>query len=129
MTTPFICVLLAFILVLLSKIPLGVAQHQAGGYDNKRPRTQQAKLKGWGARARAAHYNTIESIPPFGIAVVIAHLAGLDERRASVMAMAFLVCRVIYIVAYLTNLDYLRTAVWWFGWIAVLGLVGLPLAT
>lgn len=127
MTTPFICVALAFALVLLSKIPLWIAQHRLGRYDNKNPRTQQAKLSGWGARARAAHYNTIESVPPFGIAVVIAHLAGLDERRATIMAIAFLVSRVIYMAAYLMNLDYLRTAVWSFGWIAIGGLMLLPL--
>ena len=64
MTTPFICVLVAYLLIYLPKLPLSAAMaKQPGGYDNKDPRGQQAKLDGWGARARAAHYNGFEAFP------------------------------------------------------------------
>jgi hypothetical protein len=47
--------------LMLTKIPVGVAQHLHGkerngkGYDNRTPRIQQQQLSGWGARALAAH--------------------------------------------------------------------------
>jgi uncharacterized MAPEG superfamily protein len=55
MTLPLVTVGIAFLLIDLSKIPLGVGmQRMPGGYDNRHPRAQQAKLEGWASRATAA---------------------------------------------------------------------------
>jgi uncharacterized MAPEG superfamily protein len=127
MTTPFICVLIAFLLIYVPKGPLSLAMaRQPGGYDNEDPRAQQAKLEGMGARARGAHYNGFETFPPFAVAVIIAHLAGAADHRASILAIAFVVARALYIAAYLANLDYLRSAVWVIGFLCTTALFCLP---
>lgn len=128
MTTPFLCVLIAFLLIFLPKVPLSIAMaKQPGGYDNKRPREQQAKLEGWGARARAAHYNAFEAFPPFAAAVIVAHLGGAgSDHRATVLAVAFVVARALYVAAYLADLDYLRSAIWGIGLLCTVALFCLP---
>jgi uncharacterized MAPEG superfamily protein len=127
MTTPFVCVLIAFLLIYLPKVPLSVAMAKLpGGYDNKDPRAQQAKLEGMGARARGAHYNGFEAFPPFAAAVIIAHLAGAADHRASILAIAFVVARSLYIAAYLADLDYLRSAIWGIGLLCTAALFCLP---
>ena len=127
MTTPFVCVLIAFLLIYLPKLPLSVAMaRQPGGYDNKQPRQQQAKLEGFGARAAAAHYNTIEAFPPFAAAVFVAHLTGANDYRASVLSVAFVVARTLYVAAYLADQDYLRSAIWGIGFLCTVALFCLP---
>jgi uncharacterized MAPEG superfamily protein len=126
-TAPFLCVFFALLLTWGTKIPLGIAMRlRPGGYDNKHPRRQQSELEGWGERAHAAHANGFESFAPFAAGVVIAHLAGLDEHRATILSVTFVVARLIYPVCYIANLDYLRTAVWSVGFLATGALYVLP---
>jgi uncharacterized MAPEG superfamily protein len=86
-----------------------------GGFDNRHPRAQQTKLTGWGARAHAAHLNGFEAAAPFAAGVVIAHLAGLDPHRASVLAITFVAARAAYVFAYVADLSYLRSTLWGLG--------------
>jgi uncharacterized MAPEG superfamily protein len=115
MTIPLYCVLGAFLLNYISKIPLMVAMSRAGGYDNRNPRDQQAKLTGWGRRALGAHLNSFEVSPLFASCVLIGHLASADPQRSSILAAAFLVSRVIYTGLYLADKDQFRSLVWGFG--------------
>lgn len=127
MTTPFICVLLAYLLTYAPKIPLSMAMaKRPGGYNNKTPREQQAKVEGWGARARGAHYNGFEAFSGFAAAVFVAHLGGANDHRASILSIAFIVARTLYIGAYMADLDYLRSAVWGTGVLCTLALFVLP---
>lgn len=127
MTTPFLCVLLAFLLAYLPKLPLSVAMaKQPEGYDNSNPRAQQARLEGWAARARGAHYNGFEAFMGFTAAVVVAHLSGANDHRTTILCIAFIVARILYISAYLANLDYLRSAIWGVGFLCTLALFCLP---
>jgi len=128
MTTPFICVLIAFLLIYVPKLPLSVAMARSSskGYDNKHPRQQQAALEGFGARSAAAHYNSFEAFAPFVAAVMIAHLTVGPDYRANVLSVAFVVARGLYIAAYLANQDYLRSAIWGVGMLCTVGLMCLP---
>lgn len=127
MTTPFICVLVAFVLIYLAKVPLAMSMaRQPKGYDNKHPRQQQSKLEGFGARAAAAHYNGFETFPGFAAAVIINHLAGIHDHRASILCVAFVVARILYVAAYLANQDYLRSAIWVIGFLCTVALFCLP---
>jgi uncharacterized MAPEG superfamily protein len=129
MTTPFVCVLLAFALIWLARIPVFVAINQnKRGFDNKYPHRQLARLEGFGARAVGAHRNLADVFAPFAAAVVIAHLAGADPRRSAVLAIAFVVSEVLYVAAYLANADYLRSFVWLVGFMTTLGLFALAAA-
>jgi uncharacterized MAPEG superfamily protein len=127
MTTPFVCILLAWLLAYAPKIASSVAMHrQPGGYDNKNPRAQQAQLSGWGARAQAAHMNGLEGFPAFGIAVLVAHVGGGDPRRAGLLAISYVVTRGLYVVAYVADADRLRSVLWTLGLVATGALLVLP---
>lgn len=126
MTIPFYCVVIAFLLIPLTKIPVSIAQgRQEGGYDNKNPRDQQAALTGWGRRAVGAHNNTIEAFPPFAAGVLIAHAAGADPTWSARLAITFIVARLVYPALYIANVDKARSTVWSLGVLASLGLMVL----
>jgi len=117
-TTPFICVFAALVLVYASHLPGMYARAKdKKGYDNKQPRRQQRRLKGWGARAVAGHQNALETFPLFASAVIINHLADGDLRTASLLAIAYVIARALYHVAYLADADYIRTLFWLIGFI------------
>jgi uncharacterized MAPEG superfamily protein len=127
LTTPFLCVFLAYVLCYVPKLGSSVAMaRQPGGFDNRHPRAQQAQLRGWGARAHAAHLNGFEGAAPFAAGVIIAHLAGLDPHRASVLAITFVVARAAYVLAYVADLSYLRSTLWGLGVLVTSGFYLLP---
>ena len=123
MTTPLLCVFLAFLLIYLPKIPLSVAMAKSpGGYDNRQPRDQQAALEGWGRRAAAAHANGFESFAPFAAAVFTAHWVRVDPGTSAMLAIVHVAARTIYPVAYIANIHLLRSTVWCIGFGATAGL-------
>jgi uncharacterized MAPEG superfamily protein len=126
--TPLLCVGVAFLLVYLPKVPLSIAMaRQPEGYDNKNPRAQQAKLTGWGERARNAHANAFESFPPFAAAVLVAQAAHADAKWTTILAVTYCVARAIYPFIYMANIGTLRSLVWTVGFGATIGLFALPL--
>lgn len=129
MSTPFVCVCLAFVLIWLARVPVTVAVWRSDeDFDNALPERQLDRLEGFGARAVAAHRGLIHSFAPFAAAVIIAHICGADPRRCAVLATAFVVAQVLYVVAYLANVDYLRSLVWLVGFLTILGLFALAAA-
>jgi uncharacterized MAPEG superfamily protein len=124
-STPFVCVLVAFVLIWLARIPVVVALGNGPGFDNENPHRQLAELEGWGARAVAAHRALVDGFAPFAAAVIIADLSGADVRRSAVLAIAFVVSEILYVAAYIGNADYLRAFVWLIGLLTVVGLFAL----
>jgi uncharacterized MAPEG superfamily protein len=121
------CIPAAWLLVYSSKIPIAVAMQQAGGYDNRHPRAQQAELTGWGARSVAAHLNGFETFAPFAAAVLLAHVAGARTSLVDVLAMVFVASRAFYVPCYIADLATLRSLVWTIGIVATLGLFLAPM--
>jgi uncharacterized MAPEG superfamily protein len=121
------CVAAAWLLVYSSKVPVAVAMQQAGGYDNRHPRRQQAELTGWGARSVAAHLNGFETFAPFAAAVLLAHVAGARTSLVDVLAVVFVASRAIYVPCYIADLATLRSIVWTIGIVATLGLFLAPM--
>lgn len=64
------------------------------------------------ARANAAQANTFEALPFFIGAVVIAHQLGAPQIRVDLLAIAFIVLRVIYIGLYISDKATARSVVW-----------------
>lgn len=112
MHTVIICLLVAIILPYLAKIPMAVAMHKAGGYNNRYPREQQAKLSGFGARAAAAHQNSFEALAVFSTAALTAIATNHVTSKVEALAIAFIVLRVVYHVVYLMNLATIRSTIW-----------------
>ena len=111
MTTPFWCVLVAiFLPYVLNGVAVYYRIQQFGKIDNNHPRVQAAALEGPGARAYAAQMNAWEALAVFGLAVVIAHLAGADPRASALACVIFLVARVLHAVCYVADLATLRSA-------------------
>lgn len=128
MTIAIASVICAAILIMISKVPLAMAQgRMQGGYDNNNPRDQQNSLDGFGKRALSAHQNTIEAFPLFAAGVGLALLAQAPMETVNILCLAFVAARLIYIVCYLKDLATLRSVVWAVGFIASIWLMVLAL--
>lgn len=121
------CIVAAWLVVYGTKIPVALAMQRAGGYDNSLPRAQQARLEGWGARSVAAHQNGFENFAPFAAAVLVAHLAGGPDRIVDLLAVSFVVARIVFAICYLADWALLRSAVWTFGFLVTFALFITPL--
>jgi uncharacterized MAPEG superfamily protein len=127
MTVPFVCVLIAFLQIYLTRIPVAMAmRRQPGGYDNNHGRDQQAQLTGWGRRALASHHNSIEAFPPFAAGVIICYLAKGSLSGATTLSLIFVAARMAYPLFYLADIAPARSLSWLAGVMAVLGLYILP---
>jgi uncharacterized MAPEG superfamily protein len=80
-----------------------------GGYDNNNPRTQQALLRGIGARAMAAHYNCLEGLPFFGLGVLAALQRTVGIHSVVALCVMFLIARIVFILSYLHDHPTLRS--------------------
>lgn len=108
-------ILLTFIGALLpyfSKIPVAIAMHRNGGYDNRHPRQQQAQLTGFGARALAAHQNAFEALIIFGIAMSTAMATNTTSQEVVYLAIAHIIARIFYSAMYYLNINIVRSVLW-----------------
>ena len=83
-----------------------------GGYDNNDPRAWLARQTDWRARANAAQANTFEAIPFFFAAVIIAHQLQASQGRLDLLAVLFVVLRIVYIALYVGNRANARSIIW-----------------
>lgn len=128
MFIPFLCVAIAALLPYLwSYVVLAQRVRQFGGFDNKLPRPEQAKLEGLGARALGAACNAFETFPLFAVSVLAAAFVQLDPARISMLSIVYIVARFLHGVFYLMDLDKLRTLVFMIGFLALMALYGLVL--
>lgn len=86
-----------------------------GGYDNENPREWENKLTGWQARANAAQLNGFESLPLFIAGVLFAKMSGVNPSTVDILAVAFVVVRIAYIIAYIKNWSSIRSVIWTVG--------------
>lgn len=121
-TIAYWCVLAAVLLPLvcaaLAKWPLLGKPRREGGYDNGDPRGWLARQTGWKARANAAQANTFEALPFFIGAVIIAHQLGAPQAWLDILALLFVVLRVLYVAMYVAGLPTLRSAFWALAFVA-----------
>ena len=120
MTTLLICLFIILVLPYLAKLPLGYAMNKLGGYDNNNPRAQMAKLEGFGARALGAHQNSFEALSVFSAVILAAIATGHTTHLVQILAMVYVVSRVVYHVAYLMDWASVRSLVWFVGYISCL---------
>lgn len=120
MTLAYWCVLISLFMPI---VWVGFAKAgggaKGGGYDNAAPRAYLGRLEGWPARANWAQQNALEAFPPFAAGVIIAHQVGeLTQPTIDLLALTFVVARIIYGVCYMLNLATLRSVVWFVGLVA-----------
>lgn len=120
MTIALWCVLIAAVLPFAFA---GAAKFGgSGGYNNRKPREFLEKLEGWRKRAHWAQLNSFESFPPFAAAVIIAQMLHAPQNQINGLAVAFIVLRVLYGVAYLADKQALRSLIWTAAFGCVIGL-------
>lgn len=119
MTVSHACILLACLLPIACA---GIAKSRGfgkprreGGYDNHNPRAWLDQLQGFQARANAAQYNSFEALPVFIAGVLIAENGGAAQATVDALAVAFILCRLGYIGAYVTDRANLRSLLWLVG--------------
>ena len=83
-----------------------------GGYDNHNPRAWLARQTDWRARANAAQANSFEALPFFIGAVIIAHTLGAGQTLLDILAFAYVMLRIFYILMYVSDMAMARSAVW-----------------
>ena len=125
MSIAMLCLIFSALMILLTKVPVAMSMAEDGGYDNRQPRAQQARLAGFGARALAAHQNMIEAFPVFAAGLLLALWAEADAFWTTALALLFVAARVVYTILYLGDYPVLRSMIWGVGFGASLGLMVL----
>lgn len=121
LATAYWCVLIAALLPYL-----WVAIAKAGGerYDNRDPRGWMARQDNpRTVRANAAQLNSYEAFAPFAAGVLLAQLAGVHADRIALLALAFVVLRVLHGLCYIANAHALRSLAWFGAFACVCGLL------
>lgn len=121
MTIAYWCVLVA---IVMPYALFGIFNANIGkARDNNNPRDWKSDLLTPVAKyAHSAHLNTFESNTGFIAAVIIAHLAHAAQNHINMLAVAYIVARVLYAYFYLTGKGGLRSAFWGLGFVCTLGL-------
>ena len=109
MTVAYWCVLIAAVIPLVA---IGIAKAGGERYNNRHPRVWLDKQQGYRARAAAAQSNSFEAFPFFAAAVIIAHLTSAPQGRLDLLAIVFVVARIVYVVCYLVDWHWARSLVW-----------------
>jgi uncharacterized MAPEG superfamily protein len=112
MTIAYWCVLF---MGLFPIVAAGIAKKGFEGYDNGMPRQWLAKQTGFRARANAAQANLFESLPLFFAAVIIASKSNGPQGRIDLLAIGFVLTRIVYLICYLANWPTTRSIVWLIG--------------
>jgi len=116
-------VLLPYVCAYLAKSQGFGRPRKDGGYDNHEPRAWLAHQQGWHARANAAQANSFEALPFFIGAVIIAHQLGAAQTRLDILAVLFVVLRIIYIAMYVAGLSTARSAIWALAFVVNIGIL------
>jgi uncharacterized MAPEG superfamily protein len=80
---------------------------------------REAEMPEWAARLKRAHYNLVENIPLFAIAVLAGELLSVHTRTTAACAMIFYWARVAHPIATVVQVWGTRTLVFAIGWAAV----------
>ena len=121
MTIAYWCV---FIAILLPIAFTGLAKFSSGfkPKDNRAPRAFLDNLSGWQQRSNWAQQNTFESIPGFMAAVIIAHQMGGNQNSIDILAISYIIIRIVYGALYIADKASLRSVAWFLGVVCISGL-------
>ena len=113
LATAYWCVLIA---ALLPYVWVAVAKTSGERYDNRDPRGWMARQTNPRVhRANAAQLNGYEAFAPFAASVILAQLAGVAPDRIALLAMAFVILRVLHGLVFVTGLSHTLRSLVWFG--------------
>ena len=126
MYEPALFIALAWLLIYVPHTIGGAIRgRMEGGYDNRNPRAQQAKLTGLGARSVGAHQNGFETFTPFVAGAILASFRGVDPMVANGISVAWILARSGYIGFYLGDIHVARSVMWVLQIVCSFALLGL----
>jgi uncharacterized MAPEG superfamily protein len=100
----------AVVLYLLTVAPVKAAGYKT--FDNANPRDPAFYKPGIAARALGAHVNGVETFPFFALSVLLAEYRQLPQNWIDELAVAFVLIRLLFVFAYLSNRSTIRTLLW-----------------
>ena len=103
------CILAAGILV---PFVFTIYAKSSKDFDNSKPRDYMEHLAGARKRAHWAVQNGHETFPLFVAAVLLAERASAVQATVDMLAVGFVVCRLVYGVMYVLDKATLRSLVW-----------------
>ncbi|MBL0924000.1 MAG: MAPEG family protein [Sphingomonadaceae bacterium] len=113
MTPAYWSIVIAFGMILIPRGFAIVGQYRLpGGFNYGASRDQQADLSGIARRGQAAHLNGIEGFAPFAVAVWMALELGANAQIIDQLALAYGASRILFVIAYLADLNPWRTLIW-----------------
>jgi uncharacterized MAPEG superfamily protein len=102
---------------------LVVGYAKSGGrYNNNAPRESLDQLEGAKRRAYYAHLNCFEALPVFIAALFVAVWTKGPQNMVDALAVGFVLCRILYVLAYIADRASLRSVVWSLAYLCALGL-------
>jgi uncharacterized MAPEG superfamily protein len=105
---PLWCLLIA---ALMPYVIVAMAKSSAD-YDNDDPRNMAGFQTPFRRRAHGAHLNCLEAFAFFAVAVLLALVQHVPAATLSLLALLWLLFRLVYVVLYLTGRGTLRSLVW-----------------
>lgn len=93
-----------------------------GPRENHHPREWLDTTQGAKKRAYWAQLNSFEAFPPFAAGVIIAVIAGGSIATVNILAVLFIVLRLVYGWCYITDRASLRSTVWFVAAACTVGL-------
>jgi uncharacterized MAPEG superfamily protein len=128
MTIPFWCLFISIIIPYpLATLGGYFRRKQLGALDNHYPRIQSSRLEGVGARVYAAQQNAWEAAIVFATAVFTAHLSAADAQMSAILAIAFVIFRILHAIFYIADLATLRSLIFVLALLCCLGLYVLAM--
>lgn len=118
-----ICLFIAILLPYIVRTVVGRAMREEGRYDNHLPRMQQARLVGIGARAVGAHQNGFESLLVFATAALTAMATNHVTLFVQILAVVYIISRIVYNVLYLKDSATFRSLTWVVGLLCCLAIL------
>ena len=107
--------ILAMVVASLLPWAVSIIAKVSGGFrviNNAHPRDFFKNATGMAARADAAQKNSYETLPVFLAAVLVAMLFFVPQSIINVLAWLYVIIRIGYCTAYITNLSTFRSILW-----------------
>ncbi len=88
--------------------------------DFANPKPRKAPL--WVQRANRAHVNAVETLAPFAVLVLIAHVAGVADENTALWCAVFFWARVAHAIVYILGIPFARSFAFAAGNVALIAL-------
>ncbi|CBL44478.1 conserved hypothetical protein [gamma proteobacterium HdN1] len=118
MTFALWSILIAWLIAMIS----GTYAKASKDFDNNNPREYFSHLEGKRARAVAAMANGFEGFPLFASAVIIAHMINGPQTAVNLLALGYLISRIVFAALYIAGKGTQRSAVWIIGFACIIGI-------